>query len=208
MFYSELNGIGFSLSLTRLSLLLLVLWATNSAAGDLRLINANIVDPKAGEIRTGELWIQDGVIVDADETMEFDGEVIDLEGKWVIPGLNDLHTHAYGNMGPGGVFDSPGTEVVAKRLLYAGVTGFLDLFGDEETLFNLRKRQRSGEFIGATIFASLSCLTATEGHCTEYGVETRVMDSPEDARKVVSDLARKNRMLSKLCMHRTTVCLP
>jgi len=191
-FTFELTGIGFCLFLTRISLLLLVLWVTNAAAGDLRLINANIVDPKAGEIRTGELWVQDGIIVDADETSEFEGEVIDLEGKWVIPGLNDLHTHAYGNMAPGGVFDSPGTEVVAKRLLYAGVTGFLDLFGDEETLFTLRERQSNGEFIGATVFASLSCLTATEGHCTEYGVATRVMDSPEDAREVVSDLAKKN----------------
>lgn len=197
-FAFELTGTGFSLLLRRLSLLLMVVWATNTAAGDLRLINAKIVDPRTGEIRTGELWIQDGIIVDADEKPELDGEVLDLEGKWVIPGLNELHTHAYGNMGPGGVFDSPGTEVVAKRLLYAGVTGFLDLFGDEETLFALRERQRSGEFVGATIFASLSCLTATEGHCTEYGVETRVMDSPEDARKVVSDLARKNPDVAKI----------
>ena len=158
-----LTGTEILLLLRRLSLLLLVVWATNTAAGDLRLINANIVDPRTGEIRTGELWIEDGIIVDADEKPELDGEVLNLEGKWVIPGLNELHTHAYGNMGPGGVFDSPGTEVVAKRLLYAGVTGFLDLFGDEETLFALRERQRSGEFVGATIFASLSCLTATEG---------------------------------------------
>lgn len=90
-------------------------------------------------------------MVDVGEISEFEGEVLDLQGKWVIPGLNDLHTLAYGNMAPDGVFDSPGVEVVAKRMLYAGITGFLDLFGVEETLFTLRERQTSGEFIGATI---------------------------------------------------------
>ncbi len=110
----------------------------------------------------------------------------------MIPGLNDLHTHSYGNMAPGRVFDGAGTAAVAKRMLYAGVTGFLDLFGREETLYGLRERQRSGEEVGgADLFTSLSCLTATKGHCTEYGIPTRVMDTPDQARGVVSDLAKK-----------------
>ena len=169
----------------------MTLWAAAVSANDLRLINANIVDPETQEIRQGDLWIRDGTIVPVGDPSDHDGETLDLSGKWVIPGLNDLHTHAYGNMAPGNTFDSPGPAVVARRLLYAGVTGFLDLFGDEDDLYALREQQREGEFIGATLFASLSCLTATDGHCTEYGVPTRVMDSPDDARRVVADLAQK-----------------
>jgi imidazolonepropionase-like amidohydrolase len=162
-------------------------------AQDLFITNAQIVDPSAREIRAGTLLIVDGVIVGSPEAppSNFTGETIDLAGKWVIPGLNDLHTHSYGNMAPGGAMDGPGTAVVARRMLYAGVTGFLDLFGSEQQLLRLREQQRSGAIDGADIFASLSCLTATEGHCTEYGVPTRTMDSPDEARQVVSDLAER-----------------
>jgi imidazolonepropionase-like amidohydrolase len=92
----------------------------------------------------------------------------------------------------GDAYDGPGTEVVSKRMLYAGVTGFLDLFGREDVLYRLRASQRAGEVGGADLYTSLSCLTATEGHCTEYGIETRTMDSPEEAAAVVADLATKN----------------
>ncbi len=179
--------------LPALTIALLAGFSTGAAAQDLFLTNARIVDPAAREVREGNLLIVDGEIAGSPDRPPagFAGATIDLQGRWVIPGLNDLHTHSYGNMAPGGVFDGPGTGTVAKRMLYAGVTGFLDLFGREETLFGLRERQRAGAVGGADLFASLSCLTATKGHCTEYGVPTRVMDSPEEARSVVSDLAKK-----------------
>ena len=162
-------------------------------AQDLFLTNARIVDPAAEEVREGHLLIRDGVIVGevTEAPEDFAGETVDLGGQWLIPGLVDLHTHSYGNMAPGNAFEQVGTAAVAQRLLYAGVTGFLDLFGYEDFLYGLRAQQRAGEIGGADIYASLSCLTATEGHCTEYGVPTRVMDSPEDARRVVADLAQK-----------------
>lgn len=160
----------------------------------LLLTDANIIDPVAQEVREGNLLIRHGIIVATlDEVPRgFSGEIVDMDGKWVIPGLNDLHTHSFGNRAPNAPNDSPGTAVVAERMLYAGVTGFLDLFGDEDSLYAVRKKQRAGQIGGADIFASLSCLTATKGHCTEYGVPTRVMDSPEDARRVVADLAQRH----------------
>jgi imidazolonepropionase-like amidohydrolase len=162
-------------------------------AQDLFLANAKIVDPAAEEVRVGNLLILDGRIAGSPDRApaELAGETIDLEGKWVIPGLIDLHTHSYGNQAPGNVFEGPGTAVIANRMLYAGVTAFLDLFGLESAMYALRERQRAGEVGGADLYTSLSCLTATEGHCTEYGIPTRVMDSPEDARRVVADLATR-----------------
>ena len=176
-----------------LMLCLVVCLAPAALAQDLFLTNARIVDPAAQEVRQGNLLIRDGVIAGEPDQApaDFSGETVDLEGKWVLPGLNDLHTHSFGNQGPGNTFDMVGTAAVARRLLYAGVTGFLDLFGVEASLYGLREQQRAGELGGADLFASLSCLTATEGHCTEYGFPTRVMDSPEDARRVVADLAQK-----------------
>ena len=167
--------------------------AGTAGAQDLFLADAHIVDPARQEIRRGNLLILAGRVAGepAAAPEDFQGTTLDASGKWVIPGLVDLHTHSYGNMAPGNVFDAPGTAVIAERMLAAGVTAFLDLFGGEDGLYALRERQRAGEAPGADLFASLSCLTATKGHCTEYGTPTRTMDSPAEARGVVTDLAQR-----------------
>lgn len=166
-------------------------FASPLAAQDLVLTNARIVDPATRQITAGALWIEDGRIAGRGETAPADapGERIDLEGRWVIPGLNDLHTHSFGNMAPGGAMDGGGTQQTAERVLRAGVTSFLDLFGMEAYILPLRDRQRAGEVGGAAIFASGPCFTATDGHCSEYGIPTRLIDTPEDARREVAGLA-------------------
>ena len=75
--------------------------------------------------------------------------------------------------------------------LMTGVARFLDLFSPEDSILALRDRQRSGKVGGAEILASGPCLTATKGHCSEYGVPTRIVDTPDDARREVTALAAK-----------------
>jgi len=75
--------------------------------------------------------------------------------------------------------------------LTAGVARFLDLFSPEDSILALRNRQQAGSVPGAEILAAGPCLTATKGHCSEYGVPTRIVDSPEDARREVTALAAK-----------------
>lgn len=179
------------------------------ATSELLLINANIVDPRARTIRKGNLLIRDGVIAaaPAKAPANFAGQVIDLKGKWVIPGLNDMHVHSFGNPPFSADSDTPGTAAIAQRVLAAGVTGMLDLFGDETGLYQIRAQQRSGELGGADLFASLSCLTAPKGHCTEYGVPTRTMSTPAEARAVVADLALKQPDVIKI-VYQTTGSMP
>lgn len=179
------------------ALALLLQPAAALAADELLLVNAHIVDPETREVREGALLIRDGVIVaaPAEAPKDFGGRVLDLKGKWVIPGLNDLHVHSFGNLPTD---FAPGTAGIAVRVLSAGVTGFLDLFGDEETLHQLRARQHAGTLGGADIFTSLSCLTAPQGHCTEYGVKTRTMATPAEARATVADLARRKPDIVKI----------
>ena len=138
------------------------------AAADLYLTNANLIDPAARQVRRGNLLIRNGSIVDTplQKPTDFAGRTLDLDGKWVIPGLVDLHTHTFGNMtanNPRPV-DAPGPAGVALRLLYAGVTSFLDLFGNEDQLFTTREQQRAGQLGGADMFATLTCITAPRGH--------------------------------------------
>lgn len=94
---------------------------------------------------------------------------------------------------------SHGADGVAAVALRAGVVGYLDLFSPEDQILGVRDRQRAGEDVaGADIYAAGPCLTATDGHCSEYGVPTRLVDTPEDAHREVSELASKNPDVVKL----------
>ena len=163
------------------------------AGQDLFLTNGRIVDPRSETVVQGNLLIEGGVIrgMPAEAPQSFRGDTVDLRGLWVIPGLNDLHTHSALNQAPGGAVQRVGTPAVAKLMLYTGVTGFLDLFSSEEEILSLRGRQRGGGVPGADIFAAGPCFTATDGHCSVYGVPTRLINTPDEARREVNELARK-----------------
>lgn len=176
-----------------------------SGAQDLFLSGGTLVDPVGSESTRANLLILDGRIAGrpAEPPTDFQGDVLDVAGKWVIPALHDLHVHSFGNQGPSGQLQILGTPRTAELMLYAGVAGFLDLFSPEDLIFGLRDRQRQGNGVpGADIFAAGPCLTATAGHCSEYGLPTRIIDTPEDALREISDLATKHPDVVKIVFQR------
>lgn len=178
---------------------LAALTASSAAAQDLVLTNAHIVDPASRTVVQGGIWIADGKIAGLGAVPDSAaGERIDLGGRWVVPAFHDLHTHSFGNQAPGRVFDGAGTQATAQRVLRAGVTSFLDLFNAEDYIFGLRAAQRNGTAGGAEIFAAGPCFTATRGHCSEYGVPTRIIDSVADVRRHLAELAPKQPDVVKL----------
>lgn len=182
----------------------------------LLLTNARLVDPEAKTVDRGALRI-DGERIAAvlDEAPpNFDGRTLDLNGKWVLPGLVDAHVHSWGNTGP--MFQQRQmlqTSGTAKMMLYSGVTAFLDLFSPEDYIFDLRNKQRSEGFLGARsettsslplgadIYAAGPILTCPDGHGTEYGVPTRTVTSPTDARQTIDSLTARQPDVVKLVYH-------
>lgn len=156
---------------------------------DTAYINGKIFDPKYG-FEKKIIVVRDGTVFTKTEALpaDFPGKKIDLQGKWGIPGLIDMHTHSFGNNIPNIKNDAPGTQAVSERVLKAGVTGFVDLFGDEQNLIDVRTKQRNGEFVGADIYTSLTCFTAPKGHCSEYGIATRTVTSVADAVREMTEL--------------------
>jgi imidazolonepropionase-like amidohydrolase len=142
---------------------------------------------------TRNVLIRDGRLAGfpASKPSDFNGPVIDAGGRWVLPALSDMHTHSVGNFMPPGGFQQMGPEGVARAALYAGVARYLDLFSPEDAIFAARASRTTATSPGADIFAAGPCLTATKGHCSEYGVPTRIVDSPADAKREVSALAAK-----------------
>ena len=163
-------------------------------AQDLYIQNARVLDVEAREeTRTGVL-IEDGVLTGFPSSIPkgFDGTSIDAGGRWVLPALSDMHTHSVGDFTPPGGFHLMGAETVARVALYAGVARYLDLFADEDEIFAARAERRNASTPAADIFAAGPCMTAPDGHCSEYGVPTRIIDSPADAVREVNELAKKH----------------
>ena len=183
----------------------LLLIAGAASAQEILLQGAQLIDPRSREVRVQNLLLRDGKVVATVESLPttFAGEVLDLTGRYLLPGLHDLHTHSFGNAGPAGPGEFFGTPGTARRALYAGVVGFLDLFNAEDAILGLRDRQRSdpAQVVGADIFAAGPCMTATGGHCSQFGIPTRLIDSPEDARRQVTELAAKKPDVVKVVYH-------
>lgn len=188
----------------------LLLNAAPAAAQDLLLKDAEIIDPARGSAMHGSVVIRGGKIAEvlAVAPASFDGRVVDASGKWVIPGLYDMHVHSFGNIAPGNAIQMLGPDGVAKAMLYCGVVGFLDLFNVEDQIFPVRDRQRREGLPGADIYCSGPILTCPGGHGTEYGLPTRTMSTPEEAERTVRDLALRKPDVVKIVYDHAASWMP
>lgn len=57
------------------------------------LQNGRVIDPKSGTDEVSDLWIKDGRLVEGASEYPENAKVINLDGKWVVPGLIDMHVH-------------------------------------------------------------------------------------------------------------------
>ena len=57
------------------------------------LRNGRVIDPANSLDRQADVWVQDGHIVQAGSAVPAGATVFDLMGKWVVPGLIDMHVH-------------------------------------------------------------------------------------------------------------------
>jgi imidazolonepropionase-like amidohydrolase len=85
--------------------------------------------------------------------------VLDGRGKWLIPGLGDMHIHLA--RGRGG--EQAGIRAL-HGMIYSGITSVFDAGNDPEYIFGLRARERAGEIVAPRIFASGGVVTASGGH--------------------------------------------
>ncbi len=57
------------------------------------LQNGRIIDPVSGVDGIGDIWIENGIIVSPGKTLPEHCQLYDLQGKWIVPGLIDMHVH-------------------------------------------------------------------------------------------------------------------
>lgn len=175
------------------------------------IADVTLIDGTGAPAREGvTILIREGLIVGvtaADEaTLPEGATVIDGAGKYVIPGLADMHVH----FGTGGLLasDSLTVDRVLRQFLFYGVTTVLNVGatnGSMDDILELRQRLVEGELQAPNIYATGGLLTvpgshpiATIMHVPE-GADTATYDwsqrgvwvvrTPAEVREVVGRLA-------------------
>jgi imidazolonepropionase-like amidohydrolase len=173
--------------------------AAPADAGALLLRNAHIVDPARQVEFIGHVLIQDAKVAQVLRELPpgFDGEVVDLTGKYLIPGLVDAHVHSWGNLAPIGEPDEEfGVEGTARRMLYAGVTAFLDLGSDANTVFAAREKLGTHGAIGAELYTAGPVFIGLGRKGPNAGALS--VETPEQARRELDQLALRHPDMIKL----------
>lgn len=106
-------------------------------------------------------------------------QTIDGSGKFLIPGLADMHVHLTGAGEPGG-----SREFILPLLVANGITTVRDMGGKVEYLTALRSEIEDGQRLGPRVFFTGPYL---DGHPPAYQPSI-VVKSPQDARDAVDRL--------------------
>ena len=103
-------------------------------AGDVRLDGGTVVDPRDGRLTENvSILVRQGRIVALDQggSVKSDPSIqrIDVTGKYVVPGYNDMHSHVLELEDPSGAL---------ALMLAEGVTGFRQMSGSPQRLAERR----------------------------------------------------------------------
>jgi imidazolonepropionase-like amidohydrolase len=185
---------------------------------DIVLRNCLLFDGLSAELQDGaEVIVRDGVIQEINQrsTRAVDARVIDVEGRFVMPGLIDAHFHAYGadlNIGRLDRMPVPLRALHARAILEGalsrGFTTVRDAGGADSSLV---RATELGLIDGPRLFPAGLAISQTGGHgdfrdpdhepacnCGYSGVLSTLADGPDEMRRVVRDQLRRGATQIKL----------
>lgn len=93
--------------------------------------NARVYAPK--DLGVKDILICNDRVIDIENNIEFNHkelEIIDAEGKTIVPGIVDQHVHITGGGGEGG-FNTKVPEVMLSELIKSGITTIVGLLGTD-----------------------------------------------------------------------------
>ena len=93
-------------------------------------------------------------------TVPADARRVDVSGKWIMPGLVDVHAHGTAG-GSAGI--APRTNWPFLANLAFGVTTMHDPSSDTEMVFSTSESIKSGELLGPRVFSTGTILYGAEG---------------------------------------------
>lgn len=159
-------------------------WA-ESSPGILIFTNVNVVDTRTGHlVRNLTVVVKDGRIAGLAKVGLIEGgrnlQVINASGKYLIPGLWDMHVHTAG--GPAPAWDE---NIIYPLYIANGVTGVRDMGGDPVLLEQRRRRIERGELLGPHIVSAGPFLDGGKSDSQIIAVNT-----PAEGREAVRKLKK------------------
>jgi len=146
-------------------------------AGDLTLLNARVIDGNEHEPFVASIVIRDGEIVDISPVIKNPtGEVIDLTGFTILPGLIDSHVHLQSV--PGSKYRNDSIEVIEelrkhhlKAYVASGVTTVLDTGISAPVLRDIQNHLKRGG-TGPRVLALAPVLFSAGGYLDDEVFKT------------------------------------
>lgn len=164
-----------------LSLVLLVVMssfalADNGIKGDLLIKNINVIGIKTGNIRysVDVVICQDKIckIVASQKRNNYEAQqTIDGTGKYLIPGLWDMHTHTWGSY-----------KDFFSLFLANGVTGIREMFGNLIEVKKIKAGMNNGTIEGPMMISSGAII---DGKPATWWTTSDVAETPEQGREIV-----------------------
>jgi imidazolonepropionase-like amidohydrolase len=157
--------------------------------------NVTVIDATGGPAKPHQtVIVEDGKIAAIDNSGvgfagDLPGKHIDGGGKFLIPGLWDMHVHmVFGDWFP------HGREITLPLFIANGITGVRDMGGELEVLQQWRKEIADAKLIGPRIIMSGPMLDGPKPRFPS----SIAINTPEDGRKAVDDLKRRGADFIKL----------
>ncbi len=148
--------------------------------------NVNVVNVRDGAIAQGmTVVIRKGRISGVAKVgfvgQGHDIQIVNANGKYMVPGLWDMHVHS--------AFMSPAWDekVIYPLYIANGVTGVRDMGGDPDVLKNRSSRIESGELLGPHLILAGPFLAGGKSDRQTIAVNT-----PEDARQAVDEVKKRS----------------
>jgi imidazolonepropionase-like amidohydrolase len=152
-------------------------------AQTLTITHATVIDTVTGRTHPDSTIIINGnritTVSPSTQLKPTAGRVIDATGKYLIPGLWDMHTHVY--------FDSTaadGTDLVLPLFLANGITGVRDMGSALDPVLQARDDIAAHRLLGPRMIVSGPMLDGPKSH---YKAAIAIA-TPEDGRKAVDML--------------------
>jgi len=128
------------------------------------------------------------------------GHVLDGRGKYLMPGLMDVHIHLHGGVEPQA--DAEAARSAAKQalasFLYSGVTTVYDAGNQADVILPLRADERAGKILSPRIFATGNLITYPGSHGS--GMAVTIQDFEKDKDKLDRQIAEQQPDVIKLTL--------
>lgn len=147
-------------------------------SGNLYIKNVNVISMEGSDLLSKtSILIKDGYIaqINPKDVDESNVEVLDGQGRYIMPGLFDMHVHL-------------NTENHLPLFLMNGVTAIREIGNTQDSIFDTRQKVNSGETLGPNMYV---CGPILEGNPPLWD-GFRVINTKSEAIEAVAELKSKD----------------